>query len=112
MLEVKNVNGVFVAKFIDVNRFNSVISQSVKDELNEVLAPGAIKLVLDLEGIKFVDSSAFGALISILKTSKETKSTFKICSATADVMELISVMQLDTVFEIHPSYAECIASFS
>lgn len=111
MLDVKNVGGIFVAKFVDVNRFNSVISQSVKDELNEILSARGVKLVLDLEGIKFVDSSAFGALISILKTSKETGSTFKICSATADVMELISVMQLDTVFEIHNTYENCMASF-
>jgi len=111
MLDVKNIDGIFVAKFIDANRFNSVISQSVKDELNEILSAQNVKLLLDLEGIKFVDSSAFGALISILKTSKETNSTFKICNATPDVMELISVMQLDTVFEIHTTFEECIASF-
>lgn len=111
MLDVKNVEGIFVARFVDVNRFNSVISQSVKDELNEILSAGSVKLLLDLEGIKFVDSSAFGALISILKTSKETNSDFKICNATPDVMELISVMQLDTVFEIYATYDECIESF-
>lgn len=111
MLEVVEKNGIFVAKLRDISRFNSVISQSVKDELNSIMSNPNTKLVFNLEGIKFIDSSAFGTLISILKTSKQYNGQFKICNVSPDVQELIEVMQLDTVFEICGTEEECLSSF-
>jgi len=112
MLEVADFDGIFIARLKDISRFNSIISQSVKDELNKIMSERGTKLIFDLEGIKFIDSSAFGTLISILKTSKINNGIFKICNVTPDVQELISVMQLDTVFEICTSVDNCIASFN
>lgn len=111
MLEVENKNGIFVARLKDITRFNSIISQSVKDELNKIMSNSGSKLIFDLDGIKFIDSSAFGTLISILKTSKSSNGVFKICNVSPDVKELIEVMQLDTVFDISGTMDECLSSF-
>lgn len=112
MLQIKQINDIHVASFSNLNRFNSVISQSVKDELSRIVSEKSARLVLDLAGIKFIDSSAFGALISILNTANENQSTFKICNPSPEVHELIMVMQLDTVFEISQNIDECVKSFA
>jgi len=109
MLDITNNNGVFIAKLKDITRFNSVISQSVKDELSNLMYKKGNKLVFDMEGIKFVDSSAFGAMISILKVARQNNSIFKICNVSTDVKELIEVMQLDSVFEIGQDVDQCLA---
>jgi len=107
----KEINGVLVFSFDDVNRFNSVVSQTVKEQLYQFLSQPNSKVVLDLEGVKVIDSSAFGALISVLKTSKDFESQFKLCKPSNEVKELIMIMQLDSVFDVHDTLEECISSF-
>ena len=104
-------NNIVIAAFDGDTRFNSLSSQEVKDELSKVLKNSGTKLILDLEGIKFIDSSAFGSLIAIVKVSKQTNSFFKMCNAADEVKELISVMQLDSVFEVFADLSSCKASF-
>jgi len=110
ILIIKEINGVKVASFDGITRFNSVVSQTVKEQLNQHLSSPGAKVVLNLEGIKFIDSSAFGALISILKTSKENKTTFMLSNPSGEVKELIYIMQLDTVFSVHDTLDECYAT--
>jgi len=100
ILVVKEVKGVKVASFDGINRFNAIVSQTVKEQINHYLSESGTKLVFDLEGIRFIDSSAFGALISNLKTAKQSKSTFILCNLAPELKEIIYVMQLDTVFTI------------
>lgn len=106
---INEIKGVKIASFDGISRFNSVVSQTVKEQLNQHLSTPGAKVILNLEGIKFIDSSAFGALISILKTSKEHNTTFMLCSPSGEVKELIYIMQLDTVFSVHDSLDEGIA---
>lgn len=111
MLNIIKQNDVVVARFQNVNRFNSAISQSVKDELLPFVSGKDLKLVIDLEDIVFIDSSAFGTLIALLRVSKTTNSKIRLCNLTNEVKEEISVMQLDTVFDIRGSFDDCISDF-
>lgn len=112
MLEFKTINSISVARFNGVQKFNVTIVPQVKEQLNGLLSNTGMNVILDLEGIRFLDSSAFGALISILKTAKMSKSTFKLCNPTSEVKEMIAIMQLNTVFEVYDSLDMCIKSFS
>jgi anti-sigma B factor antagonist len=112
ILIVKEIKGVTVASFDGVNRFNAVVSQTVKEQINHYLSESGAKVVFDLEGIRFIDSSAFGALISNLRTAKQTNSTFILCNLASEVKEIIYVMQLDTVFTICETVDESISKMS
>lgn len=111
MLNIKKDGEVTIVGFSGVSRFNTVISQSVKDDVSAILNTEGTKLVIDLTGIRFIDSSAFGTLIALLKQSKETNSKIKFCNASTEVVELINVMQLDSVFDIYADIEACISSF-
>ncbi len=112
ILVIKEKNGVKIASFDGINRFNSVVSQTVKEQLNQYLLEPGSKVIFDFEGVKFIDSSAFGALISILRTSKEHSSIFRLCNLSGELKDLIFVMQLDSVFSIYDSLDECLASIA
>jgi|SaaInlV_200m_DNA_2_1039689.scaffolds.fasta_scaffold27638_2 anti-sigma B factor antagonist len=111
MLEIKNVNNIVVASFTEEKRFNAVISQDVKNHLNGVLEKND-KLIFDLGGITFIDSSGFGAMLSVYKHAKKNNCNFKLCNISEEVFELVKLMQLHNVFDIHTSLAECINSFA
>jgi len=111
MLKHESKNGVEVLTFDNVNKLNILIAQSLKEEVAEFLTKANTKLVLDLSGIEYVDSSGFGALLSILRNAKNNDSQFKICNVSADVMELVKLLQLHNVFEICDSVDKCIETF-
>jgi len=110
ILTIREIDTIKIASFDGISRFNSVVSQTVKEQINQYLAINGSKVVLDLEGVKFIDSSAFGSLISVLRTSKEHDSTFMLCNPSAEVKELINIMQLDTVFSVFDTLDECLES--
>lgn len=111
MLNIKKEDGIEIVKFDGVSRFNSDISQDVKNALSPILDLEGTKMIISLEGIKFIDSSAFGTLISLIKVCKKSNSLFKLCNASNEVIELITIMQLDTVFEVFSNIESCKKSF-
>lgn len=112
MLKVDNINNVTVVKFNNVDRFNALITEPVKEELKGLFNKRDTKLVLNLEGIKFIDSSGFGVFLSIMKTAANNHGQFKICKIGDEVMELFKLLQLHNVFEIHDTQEDCVNSFN
>ena len=69
MLRTEKINNIIVVKFNKIDRFNALISEPVKEDLKSFFNKPDTKLVLNLEGIKFIDSSGFGVFLSTLKTA-------------------------------------------
>ena len=111
MLKTETVNGIIVVRFNNVNRFNALIADPVKEQLKGYFNKSNTKLILDLEGIDFVDSTGFGVFLSIMKTANNNYGFFKICNISSEVMELFKLLQLHNVFEIYNTLDDCIKSF-
>jgi anti-sigma B factor antagonist len=111
MLKSENRNGVEILSFENVSKLNILVAQSLKEEMAQYLNKSGKNLVLNLEGIEYIDSSGFGALLSILRNAKNNNSTFKICNVSPDVLELVKLLQLHNVFEIYDNVEESIKSF-
>lgn len=111
MLKSETRNGIEILSFENVSKLNILVAQSLKEEIAQYLNKPGKKLILNLDGIEYIDSSGFGALLSILRNAKNNDSTFKICNISPDVMELVKLLQLHNVFEIHDTVEECIDSF-
>jgi anti-sigma B factor antagonist len=111
MLKSESRNGIEILSFENVSKLNILVAQSLKEEIAQYLNKPGKKIVLNLEGIEYVDSSGFGALLSILRNAKNNDSVFKICNISPDVMELVKLLQLHNVFEIHDSVDDCVNSF-
>ncbi len=112
MLKVEKVNSVTVVKFDNVDRFNALVTEPVKEQLKSLFNKPQTKLALNLDGIKFVDSSGFGVFLSIMKTAANNHGQFKICNIGTEVMELFKLLQLHNVFEIYDSQDACVKSFN
>lgn len=112
MLKINKHKDILIASFDKgITRFNILISDDVKKELNKQLLIRGTKLILNLEGIDFIDSSGFGTLVSAYKTSKLNNSFFKICNVSSETMELVQITKLDKVFDIYKNLDGCIKSF-
>jgi anti-sigma B factor antagonist len=112
MLKTQTINNINVVSFSNSDRFNSLITEPVKESLMEYFNKSNVNLVLDLDGIKFIDSSGFGVFLSVMKTANNNYGIFKICNVSDDVMELFKLLQLHNVFEIYGNQEDCIKSFA
>lgn len=111
MLKTEIKNNILVVSFQDVNRFNVLITDTIKEEIKTFFITPNTKLILDLTGINFIDSSGFGVFLSIMKTANNNYGFFKICNINDEVMELFKLLQLHHVFEIYKTREDALKSF-
>ena len=111
MLKTETVQDIIVVRFENVNRFNALIAESVKEQLKQFYEQSHTKLILNLEDIDFIDSTGFGVFLSIMKAANNSYGFFKICNIHPDVMELFKLLKLHNVFEIYNTLDDCVNSF-
>ena len=111
MLKTTNREDVIVVELKDTDRFNSLISEAVKEQLLELFNKPNTSVAFSLEEISFIDSSGFGVLLSALKAASNNYGQFKICNVNSEVMELFKLLQLHHVFEIYDELQACLDSF-
>jgi len=70
------------------------------------------KVVLDMAGVNFVDSSGLGALISCLRQLNGKRGDFRLCEMSRTVRALFELMRMHRVFNIHETRADAVRSFS
>ncbi len=111
MLKTETIQDIIVVRFENVNRFNALIAEPVKEQLKQFYEQPNTKLILNLEDIDFIDSTGFGVFLSIMKTANNSYGYFKICNIRSDVMELFKLLKLHNVFEIYNTLDDCVSSF-
>ena len=102
MLNIREHKKSYFVTIRNTARLNTLIADLLKTHLMEIVNQSNKEVVLSLAGIKFIDSSGFEAIMSVVKMAREKNCTFKICDVSQDVYELIRLMKLNVVFEIHP----------
>ncbi|MCF8391434.1 MAG: STAS domain-containing protein [Bacteroidales bacterium] len=112
MLKTEKKDGIYIISFEETNRFNALTTESVKAEVKALYNSPNTRLVLNLKGISFIDSSGFGVFLSIMKTANNNYGFFKISNISEEVMELFKLLQLHNVFEIYNNVDDALKSFN
>jgi anti-sigma B factor antagonist len=87
-------------------------SQEFKDQIYQLLDEGVTKFVIDMKGVKRMDSTGLGVLISALTSVRKRGGEFKLAEVN-DTMESILVMtKLDSIFETYKSTDAAAQSFA
>ncbi len=107
MIKKSVINDHQVVSFEGIDKITALNAESVKNELNEVFAEPNTHLIIDLGNIEFVDSTGFGAFLSIMKTAHSNNGDLKICNINPEIMKLFKLLHLDNVFELHTNFNDC-----
>jgi anti-sigma B factor antagonist len=70
------------------------------------------RVVLDMSGVRFVDSSGLGGLISCLRHVRGSRGDLKLCSMSDRVRELFELLRMHQVFNIVEPRDEAVRSFA
>lgn len=82
-----------------------------KSELQKLIDSGKKKIIINLENVKFMNSSGLGILIGGLTTVRKHGGDLKLCNADKRISSLLMVSQLNTVFDHHFSLQSAIDAF-
>lgn len=89
-------------------------SQDTADMHNEVrlaLDNNLRKIVLDLSGLDWMNSTGLGALVAVQGRLKNVDGHLRLAALTNSVGDLLKLNKLNLIFEIHPTVAAAVASF-
>jgi anti-sigma B factor antagonist len=85
-------------------------SSTLRDAVNRLLIANP-NLILNLSGIKYIDSGGLGTLVSLYTSAKETGGSIKLASLTQRVGNLMEVTKLHTVFEVYENESQALKAF-
>lgn len=83
----------------------------LRDELRDVLDDGAKKILLDLGGVKTMDSSGLGELVRCKASASNADATIKLLHVQDKVQQVLEMTRLIGVFEDYNDEIDAIASF-
>ncbi len=81
---------------------------SLKWSLTDLLDSGARRVVLDLSGVTFIDSTALGVLVGVHRTLAD-EGRLAIAGAHTEVQNIFELTGLDASFEMFPALDDAIA---
>jgi anti-sigma B factor antagonist len=84
----------------------------LKNRINTLLADGKKKLLLNLEGVPYIDSAGLGEIVRTFTTVSRQGGKLKLLNLTKRIEDLLSITKLLTVFETFDSEPEAIKSYS
>ena len=86
-------------------------SVQLRDEVSRLLDAGLNRIVLNLGGVTYVDSSGIGELVSRYTTTKNTGGRLKLLHLPKKIRDLLMITKLLTIFEIFEDEQAAITSF-
>jgi anti-sigma B factor antagonist len=83
----------------------------LKDKINSLIHQGQKKLLLNLEGVPYIDSAGLGEIVRTYTTVSRQGGILKLVNLTKRITDLLSITKLLTVFETFDSEPEALKSF-
>ena len=81
-----------------------------KDSLVGAIEEGSTRVVVDLTGVTFIDSSALGALVGGTRRSAEVGAELMIVCPAGSVARVIEITGLNRAFAIYATRAEALGA--
>jgi anti-sigma B factor antagonist len=84
---------------------------ALKDAISEALKNGQPRVVLDLEGVSFVDSTGLGSVIAALKQIRSSQGDLRLAAPNQQVRVVLELTTLDRVFPYYSTVEEALTGF-
>jgi anti-sigma B factor antagonist len=87
-------------------------SSAFRDKIKELVNAGNKKIVVNMAGVSYIDSSGIGELVSGYTTVTNQGGGLKLVNLGKRIQDLLQITKLYTVFETFDDEAAAIRSFA
>lgn len=89
---------------IDMSR-----SPELRTVIRQEMGSGVHKLIVDLEGVEYMDSSGLATLVEAMRNASKSDTKLVICNMHPKVSAIFEIARLDTFFSIVSSRSEAVS---
>jgi anti-sigma B factor antagonist len=86
-------------------------STALRSAIRNLVSGGNTRILLNLAGVKYIDSSGIGELIANYTTVGRNGGQLKLLNLTEKVQDLLVITKLLTVFDVYDNEADALSSF-
>ena len=84
---------------------------ALKDVMSGLADNGLPKVVIDMEGVSFVDSTGLGSVIAALKQVRNRQGELRLAAPNQQVRVVLELTTLDRVFPYYATLEDALAGF-
>ena len=84
---------------------------ALKDAVGDAVKNGQPRLVIDMEGVSFVDSSGLGSVVAALKQARSSKGDLRLAAPNQQVRVVLELTTLDRVFPYYATVEDALTDF-
>jgi anti-sigma B factor antagonist len=104
-LNLEKMNGCSVI-FIQEERIDAHNSGELKEYILHLIEHGEVNIIVQLENVRFIDSSGLGALLSGYKNAAAKSGKLALACCKQQVLSMFELTRLNRVFEIYTDLNE------
>jgi anti-sigma B factor antagonist len=82
----------------------------LRERMLDLVAKGAVHIILDLRGVAFLDSTGLGVLVGGLKRVRAHDGSLTLVLEAERILRIFRITGLDGVFPPHPSVPQAVAA--
>jgi len=86
-------------------------SVALRTAIRRLLEEGKKRILLNLSGVSYVDSSGIGELVSSYTAINKEGGQLKLLNLTQKIQDLLTITKLLTVFDVYENEAEALNSY-
>lgn len=86
-------------------------SVALRSTIRRLLGDGKNKILLNLGGVGYVDSSGIGELVSSFTAVNKEGGTLKLLNLTQKIQDLLAITKLLTVFDTFDNEGDALSSY-
>lgn len=86
-------------------------TMDLHEKVKSLSADGVKRVVIDLKGVKWMNSSGLGVLMACMTTLNNSGGKLKLSSVTEKVKSLLIITQLMRIFDTYENSERAVASF-
>jgi len=96
---------------LDGKFMGGVDSFFLREKIKNVLSTGIRKVLIDMEGVPYIDSTGVGFLVGSHTTASQEGGQLKLINVKPKILDVLKIMNLLKVFEIFTDESEAMKSF-
>jgi anti-sigma B factor antagonist len=107
MISIEKRDKIDIISF-NVNKIDAMITEDIREQINKVFDNSYSKVIIDLKGVEYIDSSGFGCFLSVLRTARNSFGMLRFVNPEPGIMQIFQTLHLHTVFQIYDDLDLCI----
>ncbi|MDF1559393.1 MAG: STAS domain-containing protein [Bacteroidales bacterium] len=110
MVISEKIDGIEVISF-KTDRINALNVDTIRPGIIKLFETPYTNVVIDLDGVNYLDSTAFAMILHLLRVSHSNYCSIRLCGLSESARELFELLQLHKALDIHTDRESCLESY-